>query len=98
MTCRVPLLRVWGKDDRADGWACPRCKQTSTEVQYRYAVMNLHREEATHLTDHEMEIRTGIKAGTVRAWAQRGEVERRRDQGRTVYAVADVVKKVRESA
>jgi len=94
MTCNVPLLRTWGKDDKADGWACPRCRQTSTEAQYRYAVMNLHREEATHLTDRDMEIRTGVKAGTVRVWAQRGEVDRRRDQGRTVYAVADVVKRM----
>lgn len=91
MTCGVPLERVWGEDEKSDGWRCPRCRETSTEDQYRFAVAHLHREEATHLTDRDMEIRTGVKAGTVRVWAQRGSVERRREQGRTVYAVADVL-------
>lgn len=95
MTCRVPLERVWGDDEKADGWRCPRCRQTSTDDQYRFAVQHVHREEATHLTDHEMEIRTGVKAGTVRVWANRGDVERKRDQGRTVYAVADVLARAR---
>lgn len=90
MTCRVPLERVWGKAGNDDGWACPRCRQQSTEAQYRYAVMNLHREEAEWLTDRECELRTGVKAGTVRVWANRGEVERKRESGRTVYRVADV--------
>jgi hypothetical protein len=90
MTCRVPLDRVWGLDDQADGWKCPRCRATSTDAQYRFAVMHLHREKATHLTDREMQLRTGVKAGTVRIWARRGHVERKRDQGRTVYSVADV--------
>lgn len=90
MTCGVPLERVWGDDGSQDGWKCPRCRQTSTEDQYRFAVAHLHREEATYLTDRDIEIRTGIKAGTVRVWANRGEVERRRDAGRTLYAVADV--------
>lgn len=91
MTCGVPLERVWGKDLEADGWRCPRCRETSTEDQYRFAVAHLHRTEAEWLTDRDMEQRTGIKAGTVRVWANRGEVTRRRDQGRTVYAVAEVL-------
>lgn len=94
MTCHVPLERVWGKDRQTDGWRCPRCKQTSTEAQYRYAVMNLYRDEATHLTDREMEERTGVKAGTVRVWANRGEVARRQESGRVVYSVADVEKRM----
>ena len=98
MTCNVPLERVWGKDDRHDGWKCPRCKQTSTEDQYRFAVAHLHREEATHLTDRDMEIRTGVKAGTVRVWARRGQVERRLDAGRVLYAVADVEARVHGEA
>jgi hypothetical protein len=90
MRCNVPLERVWGKDEASDGWRCPRCRETSTEDQYRFAVAHLHREEATHLTDRDMEIRTGIKAGTVRVWANRHGVERRTDSGRVVYSVADV--------
>jgi hypothetical protein len=98
MTCSVPLERVWGDDKRADGWKCPRCHQTSTEDQYRFAVAHLHREEATHLTDRDIEIRTGVKAGTVRVWANRGDVERKRDAGRTLYAVADVQRRMRGEA
>jgi hypothetical protein len=95
MSCGVPLERVWGKEEQADGWRCPRCKQRSTEDQYRFAVAHLHRSEATHLTDRDMELRTGIKAGTIRAWAKRDHVETKRDSGRTLYAVADVEKRMR---
>ena len=90
MACEKPLRRVWGDDQSKDGWECPRCRQRSTEDQYRFAVAHLHREEATELTDRDMEIRTGVKAGTVGVWAQRGLVKRRRDSGRTLYDVADV--------
>jgi len=90
MGCNATLVRVWDYDDKGDGWRCPRCKQTSSDAQYRFAVMHLHREEAEWLTDRDMQIRTGVKAGTVRVWARREQVRRKRDQGRTVYAVADV--------
>jgi hypothetical protein len=90
MTCGTRLERVWGDDEHDDGWKCPRCRATSSEAQYRFAVMHLHREEAEWLTDRDMEIRTGVRAGTVRVWANRGEVGRKRDAGRTLYRVSDV--------
>lgn len=93
MTCNVPLERVWGIDTKADGWRCPRCRQTSTEDQYRFAVQHLHRSEASELTDHDMAIRTGVRAGTVRVWARRGLVGKRLDSGRMLYSVADVLKR-----
>jgi hypothetical protein len=93
MSCNAPLERTWGETALTDGWRCPRCHQTSTEDQYRFAVKHLHREEAAFLTDREMEIRTGVKAGTVRVWAQRGEVERKREGGRTLYSVAGVLER-----
>jgi hypothetical protein len=93
MTCHAPLERTWGADEKADGWKCPRCKQTSTDEQYRFAVMHLHREEADWLTDRDMQIRTGVRAGTVRSWATKGLIRRRQDQGRRVYSVADVVRR-----
>jgi len=98
MTCSVPLVRVWGSDEKGDGWKCPRCRQTSTEEQYRFAVQHLHRSEAAWLTDRDMELRTGVKAGTVRVWARRGLVGARSDSGRRVYAVADVERRVRDKA
>lgn len=95
MTCRVPLRLVRGERD--DRWQCPRCKQESTDAQYRFAVQHLHRENAEWLTDREMELRTGVRAGTVREWARDREdrealVGKRRDSGRVVYLVADVVR------
>jgi len=93
MTCHKPLERTWGDDEKQDGWKCHRCHQTSTDAQYRFAVMHLHREEAEWLTDRDMQIRTGVKAGTVRSWAraETALVRKKRDQDRTVYAVADVM-------
>lgn len=96
MTCGVPLERTWGDTERADGWRCPKCRQTSTEDQYRFAVAHLHRAEATELTDRDMEIRTGVKAGTVRVWANRGLIDRRRDSGRTLYRVDQVMELAKE--
>lgn len=90
MECEVPLERVWGISLDGDGWRCPKCRRVSTEAQYRFAVAHLHREEATHLSAPDMEIRTGVKAGTVRAWATRGLVARKVHAGRVLYAVADV--------
>ena len=96
MTCGKPLERVWGLDLDHDGWKCPRCLTTSTDAQYRFAVAHLHREEATHLTDRDMEIRTGVKAGTVRVWAQRGLITRHVDAGRVLFSVAEVEAEARQ--
>lgn len=96
MTCGVPLERTWGKLQAADGWRCPRCRETSTEDQYRFAVMQLHREEAAWLTDRDMEMRTGVKAATIRSWARSSLVVKRLDSGRVVYAVADVLEVARD--
>lgn len=93
MTCGAPLERTWGLLAAADGWRCPRCRTESTESQYRFAVMHLHREEAEWLTDRDMELRTGVKAGTVREWARRGHVDKRHDSGRVVFRVAQVVER-----
>jgi hypothetical protein len=94
MTCHVPLQREWGRLAAADGWRCPRCREWRSDQDYRLNVADLHRDEATHLTDRDMEIRTGVRAGTVREWARRGHVAKRIASGRTVYAVADVLARV----
>lgn len=110
MQCAAALRKCWAGREmpwstrerpelaHADGWACPRCRRWHTEDQYRFAVAHLHREEADWLTDRDMELRTGVKAGTVRVWANRGEVQRRRDSARTVYLVADVLKRAVKSS
>ena len=101
MACGTLLTRFWGADRDSDGWECRRCRERSSEAQYRFAVAHLHRESAEWLTDREMEVRTGIKAGTVRAWsrpnAERAAiVTKRRDMGRVVYNVAEVVQAGRD--
>lgn len=90
LTCERPLTRVWGKDEAADGWECKRCRAQSTEAQYQLAVKADYIASSEWLTDADMAVRTGVKAGTVRVWAQRNAVRRKRDAGRTLYAVADV--------
>lgn len=96
MKCGVPLERTWGKLQAYDGWRCPKCRESSTEDQYRFAVMQLHREEATWLTDRDMELRTGVKAPTVRSWARSSLVAKRLDSGRIVYDVSHVLDVARD--
>lgn len=108
MTCSKPLLRVysgaelpWTHRDHShplapdDGWACRSCREWRSEQDYRLNVADLHRDNAEWLTDQEMQVRTGIRAGTVREWARSRDdrdalVSKRRDSGRVVYLVADV--------
>lgn len=110
MTCQRPLRRVFAGDElpwehrdgskpraNEDVWACGRCREWRGEKDYRLNVADLHRDNAEWLTDREMELRTGIKAATVRSWGREdGPVQRRRDSGRTVYAVVDVERVARE--
>lgn len=105
MKCGVSLHRCyqgrempWNTAERpakatADGWACPKCKRWHNDDQYRIAVKSLHTDEAEWLTDQDMQIRTGVKAGTVRSWAraETGLVRKKRNAERTVYSVADVM-------
>jgi hypothetical protein len=92
MDCRVPMVREWGKLAAADGWRCPRCREWRSEQDYRLNVADLHRGNAEWLTANEMQIRTGVKAGTVRVWCTRETVRSRSENGRTVYRVADVMR------
>jgi hypothetical protein len=101
MTCNTPLVREWGKLAAADGWRCPKCKEWRSDEDYRRNVAQLHRTEAQFLTDREMEIRTGVKAGTVRSWSRdKGDglepIGKRTDSGRVVYSVADVEQRARD--
>lgn len=88
MTCRVPLRLV--RETGEDKWRCPRCRQESTDAQYRYAVMHVYREHADWLTAGEVEIICNVKPGTLRKRVERGEVRSKRDQGRTVYCAEEI--------
>lgn len=106
LACGCRLVRVWDMNGLgADGWRCPRCRQTSTEEQYRFAIaaeaseqrerLELERIAAAEwLTDKEIQLRTGVPTSTTRVWATRGHVSTReqpRPHGaRILYRVSDV--------
>lgn len=90
MNCSRALERVWGFGNKPDGWECKRCREFSTEDQYRFAVKADYIQQADWLTDVDMAVRTGVKSGTVRVWAQRGLIARHLDSGRVVYSVTEV--------
>lgn len=101
MACKRPLKRVWGKVGQPDSWACDKCRTTSSEAQYQFAVKADYIDRAEWLTDVDMVVKLAslkppveVKAGTVRAWASEGDVRKRRHSERTEYAVSDVIQKV----
>lgn len=103
LECGVRQEREWGKLITADGWRCPKCKTFSTEAQYRLAVGAEHLAKAEWLTAAdlaawllEQAVETEgavvpVSAGTIRSWASKGRIHKRRDSGRTVYNRADVL-------
>lgn len=103
MTCRIPLRLVRG--EREDRWTCPRCRQESTEEQYRFALRADFIENATDLNADDMAVRTEVPASTIRRWAHVRRTQRKgekpidhppiikptgRVNERKVYAVVDV--------
>lgn len=98
----VRQVREYGTLAVADGWRCPKCKTFSTEAQYRLAVRAEHMAEAEWLTapdcaewlQEQANAESNIleaTPGTVRAWATKGNVGKRRDAGRTLYRKSDVL-------
>lgn len=114
LTCRTALHRCWkgqalpwSTKERPvlateDGWGCPRCPPETrwySEARYTNAMKLDYIKHAEWLTDADMEMRSGVGAGTVRSWAREPKadeppapVRKKRDSGRTVYSVADVVR------
>lgn len=70
-----------------DRWDCPRCHRVYGYVEYHLAVRGEYLKLAPALTAEQLAEELDVKAGTVRAWATRGLVQRRgRDQdGRVLY-------------
>lgn len=67
MTCRIPLELVRGEHE--DRWRCPRCKEQSTEDQYRFALRLDFIENAAALNVDDMAVRIGVASSTIRKWA-----------------------------
>lgn len=85
--CRTPLVRIWTSDKARDGWGCPTCASFQSHAEYEQAVADraalvalhehaLHLNTSQWLTPRDIETRTGVNAGTVRVWANRGRVRR----------------------
>lgn len=103
MTCKKPLLRVYGGDElpwahrdgskprtNEDVWACAKCREWRSEKDYGLNVAEAHRENADWLTAAEIEFLCDLKPATLRKRVERGEVTSRRDSGRTVYRVEQI--------
>lgn len=73
MKCGTALERTWGKDERADGWHCPRCQQSSNREQYSFAVRAEYEEHGIQLAEKlpakELAARIGVSPSTIRRWA-----------------------------
>jgi hypothetical protein len=76
----------------SDEWRCPSCDRKYDVEAYRRAVGHAHFVHADFLPLVECAERTGARGGTIKVWANRGQVRRRKDQatGRVTYCVADI--------
>ena len=98
LKCGQPLTRDWGKGEKDDGWQCVKCREKSTEGQYRIAVKADYIANADWLTDVDMVLRfpeAAFTAATVRSWASEkadrpAVVRKKRHTERTVFSVEDV--------
>lgn len=98
MTCSVALVKVWGATEPDDRWRCGPCDQWSTQEQYELAVKQDYLRNAEWLTADDMAAQWRIPVGTVKSWAQRGRLQKKRnDAGRMTYDVA-AAKRLRDEA
>lgn len=80
-------------------WHCPRCRRRYDPERYDRATKAAYIFHAEELSAPEMAARFSIPAGTIRVWANRGLVRKRRRPGSvTLYSVADVAARVPDVA
>jgi len=75
-----------------DWWKCPGCDRRYSLEDYARAVSHAHYALADYLTLEDAAARTGVKPGTIKVWATRGRVRKKRDRdtGRMTYCVPDI--------
>lgn len=73
------------------GWHCPRCRRHYSAGEYQLAIKARHDEVARYRRLDDAARITGAKPGTIKVWATRNRVRRRRDgSGRVTYNVPDI--------
>lgn len=85
-------------EGRADAWHCPDDPAHAwTDDEYRNRVDADYVQHADWLASADMIERTGVSRGSLTGWASRGHVAKRTQEGRVVYRVADVVRRLTDS-
>lgn len=73
------------------GWHCPRCQRRYSPGEYQLALHARHDDVAEYRRLEDAARLTGAKPGTIKVWATRDLVRRRRDDsGRVTYNLPDI--------
>jgi len=96
LRCDGHQIKKFGAIEAKDHWHCPRCKRDSSPAQYTLSEMEERRNRADRLTAGDMEIRFGVKRGTLWKWVSDGDVRQRglNGNGHKMYDVADVQRRL----
>lgn len=92
LQCGAHQIRKFGPIPAKDFWHCPRCKRDSSPAQYTLSEADERRHRVDRLTAGDMELRFGVKRGTLWKWVSEGDVRKRglNGNGHKMYDVADV--------
>lgn len=100
-SCFKPLIHQWAgsldnpKTIEDDHWSCSTCTESRPYHQYLKLVEDEYMDRATWLQADHMQTKYRIPIGTLKSWAHREHVKKRRNvhTGRMVYRVIDAVTK-----
>lgn len=85
-------------DGTLDAWHCPDDPAHSwVDADYHHRVDADYVQVAEWLSSADMIARTGVTRGSLTGWASQGHVAKRVGDGRVVYRVADVVRRLDKS-
>lgn len=80
------------------GWSCPRCRREYSPGEYRLAVTAAYDAAAEWRTEVDASRLTECPRGTIRGWASRGQIRRKKDSsGRVTYSLEDIRARMAEN-
>lgn len=96
LQCGRRQIKKLGATEAKDRWECAHCKVDSSPAQYMLSEADERRMRAMRLTASDIELRFGVKRGTLWKWASDGDVAKRgmNGNGHKMYDVADVQRMV----